>query len=594
MKFRHLSPNLPPGRFKSAGFFFLIFLFFLFFLPVFFPACGSSPSPETPLPAQPPPSIEPPPVRPSGGGGVAEEIRSLTENGSPSSLLRALDLIRSRELGSTEFGRIMTACITALLKSIYPGVRAQFPPQDPPQTHSYARILREAERGVYTPPQAGSQDYLEYVLPFLAFYSEAGGRNAPGERLLSALPDLEKAVELNGRSVLAPYFMGIAFERGRRLEEALSQYTRTWQISSECYPAALARARVLDSRGEKQESLAILQDLVIRFPDNLQIKRQMAMGWYNNRDWSRAEQAIAEILQRDSRDGDFILMRAHVLVEQGQYLQAQAPLDIYASINPANPLYLFLRARIQAEGYHNRDAALNYLRSLLRGIPNEEASVYAARLLMESPRPEDQSEGRELLRRLLEAPNSSLMVVSLALQDAVRRESWREAQPYLRRLLEERRSAQDLSSAYTVEHGQGNNAAALSYARELYERDSSNEEGMIIYISALIDTGRQGEADRMIESRLSSLAGGAFKSRYFYLRSRIRTSEDSVMNDLRSSLFEDPRNLNALIAMFDIYHRRRDERRAVYYLKQALALAPDNPQLKRYEVEYADSLGGAY
>jgi Tfp pilus assembly protein PilF len=58
------------------------------------------------------------------------------------------------------------------------------------------------------------------------------------------------------------------------------------------------------------------------------------------------------------------------------------------------------------------------------------------------------------------------------------------------------------------------------------------------------------------------------------------------MNDLHSSLFEDPRNFNALTAMFEIYHRRRDERRALYYLKQALAIAPEDPQLKRYEAEY--------
>jgi hypothetical protein len=43
--------------------------------------------------------------------------------------------------------------------------------------------------------------------------------------------------------------------------------------------------------------------------------------------------------------------------------------------------------------------------------------------------------------------------------------------------------------------------------------------------------------------------------------------------------------------MFEIYHRRRDERRAVYYLKQALALAPANAALKRYEQEYAALLG---
>jgi Tfp pilus assembly protein PilF len=95
----------------------------------------------------------------------------------------------------------------------------------------------------------------------------------------------------------------------------------------------------------------------------------------------------------------------------------------------------------------------------------------------------------------------------------------------------------------------------------------------------------------MIDSRINSMTGGVLKSRYFYLRSRIRNNEELAMNDLRSSLFEDPRNVDALTSMFEIYHRRKDERRAVYYLKQALTLAPNNIRLKRYETEYAGVLG---
>jgi uncharacterized protein HemY len=282
-------------------------------------------------------------------------------------------------------------------------------------------------------------------------------------------------------------------------------------------------------------------------------------------------------------------MRARVLVEQGQFLQAQAPLDLYQGINPNSRLYLFLRARVQAEGFRNRDAALNYLRSILRSaVRDDEVSVYTARLLMESSRPEDQDEGRQLLRSLLEAPNPSPVVLDLALQDAIRRQAWREALPWLNRLLDERRSSRDLVNAYAVEKGLGNNARSLSFARELYERNPADDEGAVSYLSALIDTGRIDEAGRMIESRLNQAPGGPVKSRYYYLRSRIRTNEDSVMNDLRSSLFEDPRNLDSIVSMFEIYHRRRDGRRAVYYLKQALALDPGNPQLKRYEAEYAD------
>ena len=42
-------------------------------------------------------------------GSLSEEIRNLTETGVLSSMLAALELIRSRELGNTEFGRLMNA-----------------------------------------------------------------------------------------------------------------------------------------------------------------------------------------------------------------------------------------------------------------------------------------------------------------------------------------------------------------------------------------------------------------------------------------------------------------------------------------------------
>ena len=524
--------------------------------------------------------------RPSGGG-IVDEIRGLTETGILSKMLQALELIRARELGYTEFGRVMNGVNVILIRRLYPDTAAALPTVDLPQVHAYTRIIREAEQGRYIQPPPSSSDYLEYVLPFLTLLNET-----QPERMLAALPDLRKARALREDSVLAPYFSGIVYERAGNYAEAAAAYTRAWEISDECYPAALALSRISRASGNMRESLNMLSDLVIRYPDNVSVKRQLAIALYENGDWSRAEPAVSEILQRNSRDGEFLLMRAHIFVERGQYTQAQAPLDLYASILPGNRLYLFLRARVQAEGYRNRDAALNYLRSILRATPSDdEVSVYAAQLLMESPRTEDQAEGRELFRRLLSAANPSPVVLSLGLQDAIRRENWREAQGYLSRLLEARRSTQDLFNAYTVERGLGNNARALAYARELYELDTANDTGVIAYISALIDTGRLDEAGRMIETRLSAVSNSAQKSRYYFLRSRLRTGDDAIMNDLRSSLFEDPRNLSALIAMFEIYHRRRDERRAVYYLKQALAISPDNPQLKRYEPEYAALLG---
>jgi tetratricopeptide (TPR) repeat protein len=584
-------------------------LFAVIFL-LLFSSCTASPaSVETPLPTQVSlPERAPQPAAP-GNGGIAGEVRSLTEKATPSSLLGALDIIRLRSIGSTEFGRIMNTVNAALLTTLYPAVEVDLPPPDPPITHVYSRILQDIEKGIYTTPRRNSDDFLEHVLPFLSLYPN--GRNAiganalgmyatgmnvneaiPEETFVTVLGDLEIAGKLNGESVLPGLFSGVLHElRGFR-EEAAMLYSEVWENFPECFPAALGITRIMAEQGRGVEAEQFLSELLLVFPDNIQVKRQQARVLYNSGDWLLAEAAADEILRMDSRNREFLLMKAHILVELGQLLQAQAPLEAYAVINPNNRLYLFLRARVQAEAYNNIDTALNYLRSILRIPPagdwlDDEVAIYAARLMMESPALQDNREGRELLARLLAVPVPSLEAITIAMGDAVRREAWGEARRYLTRLLEERRSSQDLLAAFSVEREQGNRAAALSYARELYDRDRLNEEGTIAYITALIDSGYNGEASGIIQNRLDDLAGGVFKSRFYYLHSLTRTNEELKISDLRSSLFEDPRNLDAIIALFEIYHRRGDERRAVFYLRQALALAPDDQRLRRYEAEYS-------
>ena len=572
----------------------LAFLLFSF-------SCKANPIPkEIVLPTEAPivsETAEPVQVVIRGGGGIVDEICSSAEIGTPQALFDTLEIIHREGLDFTEFGRAMANVCITLLKTLYPAVASDLPPPDPPLTHLYSRIIREAERGVYIPPRKNSSDYLEHILPFLSIYS--GEKPVSSEKYLSALSNLERAARLNSESVLAPFFTGIALEYLNLTEKTFQQYTEVWKTFPECYPAALGLARVMEAQGRYPQAESLLSDLASRFPDNMQVKRQAALSYYHSGSWPRAQAAVDEILREFPRDGEFVLMKAHILVEQGQLLQAQAPLELYAGINPNNRFALFLRARVQAEAYNNREGALNYLRAIIRSSSPEddyynEAAIYAVRLLTESNRPQDQIEGRSLLIRLLSVPDPSLDAVSLAMWDAIRREAWTDARLYLARLLDERRSSQDLLAAYTVEKEEGNAAAALSFARELYQRDRSNDEGILAYISALIETGRKDEASGLIESRIESVSGGVLKSRYYYLRSLIRANEELQMNDLRSSLFEDSRNLNSLIALFELYLRRNDERRAISYLRQALALAPDNLQLKRYEAEYAAALRGSY
>jgi tetratricopeptide (TPR) repeat protein len=553
----------------------------LFIAPLFFLSCKTTPAERAA--ADQGGSSERQPL----SGGVAEEIRSLAETGLLSSMTEALELIRSRELGSADFGRVMNGVITTLIQKVYPDSLARLPPIDLPQTHAYTRIIREAEKGNYVRPPGNSEDFFEYVLPFLAVND-----NTNSEILAQILNDLSKAEQLRPNSVLPHYFRGLIYERTGQYVEADAAFKKAIGISSAFYPALAGSARVLALSGKREEAATLFSDLVISYPDSMIIKRQLAVVYYQNRDWSKAVPVIDEILQKEPRDGEFLLMKAHVLIEQGNFSQVHVPLDTYASISPNNRFYLFLRARLQAEGNRNRDSALNYLRSILRANPDdEEALIYASRLLMESQRPADQAEGREFLSRLRQTSDSSISVLSLSLRDAVQRENWQEAQGYLNRILAMRRTQQDLIDGYNIERALGNFPRALAYARELYEKENSNDDYAAVYISALIDNGRREEASRLLENRISSLGNGPLRSKFFFLRSRLQTNDEAALGDLRSSLFEDPRNLDALIAMFEVYHRRREERRAVHYLRQALAISPDNPRLKRYEREYASLLG---
>jgi len=502
-------------------------------------------------------------------------------------MLQALEIIRSRNLSGVDFGRMMSGINTLLIRLVYPDSTAPLPAPDLPQTNNYTRIIKEAESGNYIHPSEGSNDFFEYILPFLSINGQTGQ-----DIIQNALRDMATAAQMRPNSIFPPFFTGLLHERAGQYSQAEAAFRQAYQISGECYPAMIGISRVRGLSGNATEAVAILSDLVSHHPDSMDIKRQLAAAYYQNHDLARALSVADEILQSEARDGETLLLKASILTEQRQFSPASAVLDSYSAINSNNRTYLFLRARVQAEGNRNRDSALNYLRSILRNNADDvEALSYASSLLMESQRAADQTEGRELLARLRSLSGSSVEVLSLSLKDAIQRENWQEAQGYLNRILATRRTVQDLTDGYHIERGLGNNSRALTYARELYERDAANSDYAVIYISALIDNNRRDEASRILESRISSSPSGAVMSRYYFLRSRIQSNQENALGDLRSSLFEDPRNLDALIATFEIYHNRREERRAVYYLRQALAISPDHPRLKRYEREYASLLG---
>jgi len=208
---------------------------------------------------------------------------------------------------------------------------------------------------------------------------------------------------------------------------------------------------------------------------------------------------------------------------RGKYIQAAPLLDAYGSLDNSNTDYLYLRARLQAEGYQNRDAALTFLRSILRLNPSDvKANTYMARLLIESERESDREEGEAMLAMLLKDASPQIDVLELAALVAIRRQNWSQADTYNKQLLETRRSVSDLSDAIVIQQGLKKYDQALLYAKELYDRDSSNEQYLYTYVLSLIYAGKKEDAQSIIETKLTTVSSGTLKSKYFYLRSGLK------------------------------------------------------------------------
>jgi predicted Zn-dependent protease len=523
-------------------------------------------------------------------GGVAADIRALCDEGSPSALSKAIILLQENKIEESEFGRMMNTIAVTLLIKVYKEPSGSLPRPDPPQNHSYSKILTEAERGIYREPPPASNDYLEHILPFIALLDDTAQ-----SRFAAALPNLEKARQINPNGALAPYFMGLAAERMDRINKASELYAAALALAPDCYPAAFGIAGILQEQGHDEEAVRILSNMNDQYPDNIIIMRQLARAYFHQNDWTSARQVIDAALAIRPQDPELNLLLAQVLFEEGQFVQMQAVLDKYAAGNPENRDYALLRARLQGDGFKNRENAINILRPLYKLKPDDfSVALYLTKLLLESNNDAEQIEGRELLKSLMLPPKRSeeipLDVILLASEDAVRRADWDEARTYQDRILSERRSSSTLVNAFKVEQGVGDRRAELALAEEIIQQYPNYEEGSIVYAEALIDSGRHGEAQRLIDARIGTLGSGVYKSRYYYLRGLLRGSFDAAVSDFRSSLFENPRNIDALKALVELYDKRRDERHVIYYLRQALALAPKDPDLLRYQEEYAGNM----
>jgi len=462
-----------------------------------------------------------------------------------------------------------------------------------------AKTVVDAQAGRASEPPASS-GALGQLLPALALF-----KSDTRETARRALDALERFESLGQSSALCPLARGLDAERRQDWAGALDYYAAALKLAPDAWPAALGMARSLVSLDRCPEALNLLADIsgdemrdTVR--DSDVFRRVYAEALYDSGRYEDAEPVVARVLLDDPLDSHFVLIRAHLLIRAGSYQQAVPLLDAYGTVAPSNRLYLLLRAR-DAEGLKNREDALRWARRGLEAYPDDpELLVQASRLLFaqaalarEPQKSQASDEGRGYAEKAFGLTGSAaekgagagFEAARLLLYDAAARYDWAKAAVYLARAEAGSLGPDDRALVCLVHRKNGEWAESLELSKAWYRENPGVEAAAEAYARALVGSRQDRAAQDLIARLLSGKASSAFRSTLYYLESLLEKGEEASLVRLRSALVENADNGEALTAMFDIYYGRKDYQKARFYLKQALALSPADPELLRRERE---------
>ncbi len=452
-----------------------------------------------------------------------------------------------------------------------------------------------------TPPDYEASGLGELV-PGLALFGSSSRDTAR-----QALEAIDRFAGLGIASVIPGLALGLDAERRLDWNSALKHYTEVLDLGQDAWPARLGRGRALLALGRPVEALASLEPLADAGSSLKSFVRPFAEALYENARYAQADQFVSRALVDDPQDSRFILIRAHLLARSRSWQQAMPLLDAYGTVDASNRLFLLLRCLV-SEGLRDRDDAMKWARRGLALYPDDpELLVAAARLLFNGPA-SGREESRILAARAYELTpqeradgdlspvqvegraEAAFEAASLLTADAAARYAWGAAAKYLERAKAYGVFA-DKALAAMVLRRSGNLQAAMEYASSWYRDRPESESAAEAYLRALVDSGNPKAAQDLMARLLQAKATPPFRSFIHYLQSTLQKTDDAALGLLRTALVENANNQEALTALSDIQFRRKDFAKARFYVRQALAASPDDPELLRRQRDIEAAAG---
>ena len=386
----------------------------------------------------------------------------------------------------------------------------------------------------------------------------------------------------SANSVLGNYILGLAYEKSGDLVNAQKQYEKVYDLESDVFENQMAYARTLRANGLVEESIAILNKAEGKNTNNIELIKQNAYSAFESGNYDLAETYVARVLQQTPNDLNFVLFRAKILIEKNDYIHAISLLDMYERQNVESLDYLILRAKTQLNWSKNTNAALETVEKTLRLYPdNTEALLLAASIASVIDAPVAGKYADELAGIVLKNDPKNLEALTFELDGLMYHQNWAKAYETCAKIIANENVSSEVSLKYVeICLKLKKVGEAFNYAQKLYKKNPSDENIVQAYVLAYSNYGKRDDVLSFIDGLIPK-ASSKVKSNLYYQRSFLQKMEENKLADLRSSLIANPRNSDSLFRLYEIYFEKQDYRKAQYYLKQVVAINPNDASMKK-------------
>ena len=509
---------------------------------------------------------------------INDDIVKNVENGSPASISAAMSSLKKSESELLESEKVLIYVSSEIMRILWSSQKVTWTTYNVTEETPYTGALKSVRNGIYD-TSTGNSDFLSTFLPALVYLTPNITANVQKQCEQGILDSLK----LNPSSVAANYLAGLYYEKETEYEKAEPYLSKAYE-GSHTIEIILEYAKVLSKNGKSALAEQIMKeaDSGSGNTTSLAVLKQNAYIAFEKGDYAAAEEAVARVLQQTPNDLEFVLFRARIFIEKNDYIHAVSLLDMYARQNDTNIDYLILRARVQLDWSKNTNAATETIEKAMQLYPdNVDALLIAARISSMTDGPVAGKYADELAAIVLQKKPSNNDALVYALDGLIQRENWKEAYDISSNLVKKQPDNENLILKHvTVCLKLNKNGEAMEVAQKAYNSTPSSETITQAYILASTEILSREESIKLIDSMLSG-ATSKIKSYLYYRRSFLERSEDNALADLRSSLIANPRNSDSLFRLYEIYYAKKDYRKAQYYLKQVVAINPNDSSVRK-------------